>query len=149
MTARMFASLGQQFLVAADLLAELVVLLEDLVAFEGGELAELQADDRLGLGLGHAVARLRAEFALQGREVLVAEGPLHHGGGDGHALQPLLRLGPARRRAADADHLVERRDGDELPFEDVAAPLRLAQQVLGAPADHLHAVAQELLASSP
>ena len=47
--------------------------------------------------------------------------------------------------AADADHLVQRRDGDELAFEDVAAPLGLAQQVLGPPADHLDAVAQELL----
>ena len=43
------------------------------------------------------------------------------------------------------DHLVQRRDGDQLAFEDVAAPLGLAQQVLGAAADDLHAVAQELL----
>ena len=49
MTARMFASSDEQRLVAADLLAEVVVLLEDLVALQGGELAELQADDGLGL----------------------------------------------------------------------------------------------------
>ena len=43
------------------------------------------------------------------------------------------------------DHLVERRDGDQLAFEDVAAPLGLAQQELGAPADDLHAVPEEFL----
>ena len=61
------------------------------------------------------------------------------------ALQTLLGLGPARRRAADRDHLIERRDGDELAFEDVARLLGLAQQVLRAAADDLDAVAQELL----
>src|SRR5262249_15442978 len=43
------------------------------------------------------------------------------------------------------DHLVERRDGDELPFENMAAPLRLAQEEFGAPADDLHPVPEELL----
>ena len=70
---------------------------------------------------------------------------LEHGGADRQALQALLGLRAARRLAADADHLVQRRDGDELAFEDVAAPLGLAQQVLGAPADHLDAMPQELL----
>ena len=81
--------------------------------------------------------------------MLLAQGPLHHG----RATLP----GPASRTLAsarlgelpaDADHLVQRRNGDELAFEDVAAPLGLAQQVLGAPADHLDAMAQELLAAS-
>ena len=67
---------AQQFLVAEDLLAQVVVLLEDLVALQGGELAELQADHGLGLGLGHAVAVVHADLALQGGEVLGAQGPL-------------------------------------------------------------------------
>ena len=105
---------GEELFVAEDLGAELVVLLEDLVALQGGELAELQTHDRLGLGLAHAVDVLGADFALQGGEVGVAEGPFQDGGGDFQVLQARLRLGPARRRPADLDHLVQRRDGDEL-----------------------------------
>ena len=52
------------------------------------------------------------------------------------------RLGGA---AANVDDLVQRRDGDQLPFQDVRAPLGLAQQILRPPADDLDAVAQELL----
>ena len=78
MTAWMFVVVGQQRLVAADLLAELRVLLEDLVALQGGELAELQPDDGLGLGLGHVVLGGAAELALERGERLGAERPLQH-----------------------------------------------------------------------
>src|SRR5262249_19605784 len=67
---------GQQFFVADDVPAQVVVLLDDLVALQGSELAQLQTDNGLGLGLGHAVAVVNAEFALQGGEVVVAQGPL-------------------------------------------------------------------------
>src|SRR5262249_30564476 len=73
------------------------------------------------------------------------EGTVEDARGDFEVLQLLLGLRPARGVPADADDLVERRDGDELPFEDVGTPLGLAEQELGAPADHLDAVADELL----
>ena len=56
------------------------------------------------------------------------------------------RLGDVRQMRITSSM---RRDGDELPFEDVPAPLGLAQQVLGPPADDLDAVVEELLAASP
>ena len=86
-----------------------------------------------------------ADLLLQGGEMLGAQGPFHDGGRDFQVLQAYLGLGPARRAAADADHLVQRRDGDQLPFEDMAAPLGLAQQILGAPADDLDAMPEEFL----
>jgi hypothetical protein len=50
--------------VLADLPADRGVLLEDLVAFERRELAQLQPHHGLGLLLGHAVLGRGAEFAL-------------------------------------------------------------------------------------
>src|SRR5262249_25981981 len=46
---------------------------------------------------------------------------------------------------ANRDDLVQRRDGDELTFEHVAASLGLAHQKLGPPADHLKPMAEEFL----
>ena len=58
-----FRVAGENRFVAADLLAQAGVFLEDLVALERRQLAEPQIDDRLGLGFGHAVDVERAEFA--------------------------------------------------------------------------------------
>ena len=57
-----------------------------LVSFQGGELAELQPDHGLGLGLGHAVVLVHADFALQGHEVIFSESSLQDRGGDGQRL---------------------------------------------------------------
>jgi len=56
------------------LATDLVVLLEDFVALQGGELPELQTHDRLGLGLGHAIAGLDADFFLQAGKIVDAQG---------------------------------------------------------------------------
>ena len=53
-----------------------------------------------------------------------------------------VRLGLDRQIG---DHLVERRNGDQLAFEHVAAPLGFAKQVLGAPANDLHPMTQVFL----
>ena len=146
MTALTLASSASSVLVAADLAAEGVELLEDLVALQVGELAELEPDHRLGLGLGHAVDVGQARVPAGARRT--PSSPMarfRSAAATSMFCKPDLRLGPARRTAADGDHLVERRDGDELAFEDVAAALRLAEQVLRPPADHLDPVVQELL----
>ncbi len=52
-----------------------------------------------------------------------------------------MRLGADRQIAND---LVQRRNGDQLPFQNMAAPLGLAQQVFRAPTDDLDAMPQEL-----
>ncbi len=146
MTARMLRSLRQQLFVADDLAAQPVVFLEDFVAFQGGQLAELQADHRVGLGFGHAVdgPGRRSRFC-RAAKCSAPRARSSTAAATSRFCKRYLGLGPARRTAANADHLVQRRNGDQLAFEDVAAPLGLAQQVLGPPADDLHAVAQEFL----
>ena len=54
---------AQEGFVTQDLLPQVVVLLEDFVSFQGSQLAELHADHRLGLRLGHAVLRLVPDLA--------------------------------------------------------------------------------------
>ena len=135
---------AEQLFVAADLATKFVVFLEDCVPFQGGELAELQTDDGFRLGFAHVVARLLADLLLQRGEMIGAERAFHQRRGNFKTLQAFLGAGPAGRAAANLDHFVKRRNRDQLPFENMAAPLRLAQQIVGAPANHLHAMAQEL-----
>src|SRR5438128_3762554 len=136
---------AQKLFVGANLAAQLVVFLDNLVAFQGGQLTQLHADDRFRLGLGHAVALLGADLLLQGGEVGVAKSALENSGRHGHVLQALLGLGPARRRAADGDQRIQTGDVNELRFDVMRPPLGLAEQVLGPAADDLDAMAQELL----
>jgi hypothetical protein len=58
---------GQERLVPADQLAELQVLLQDLLALERGELAEPEVHHRLRLLLGHAVLGHRARAPAAAR----------------------------------------------------------------------------------
>ena len=120
-------------------------LAQDFVAFESGQLAQLQAHDRIGLAFCHAVFGQGAQLALQSLEAVVAQGAAQHGCRDGHAGQAGLRLLAVGGRSADGDHLVERADGDELAFEHMAAFFGFFEQVLGASADHLDSVLEEAL----
>ena len=94
--------------VTTNQVAELRVLLENLAALERGELPELHPHHGFGLRFGHLVNRGHTEFGLQRREAFVTNRTLQHSGGDFHELQSFLRLGSTRRRAANADHFVER-----------------------------------------
>src|SRR5262245_14155434 len=134
---------AQELFVALDLFAELIVVLDDLVALEGSELAELHAHDGFGLRLGHVIDRMRADLLLQGGEMLIAQGALQDRGGHVQLLQAFLRRRSAGRVAADLDDLVDRRNRDELAFEHMAALLRLIEQELRPPADDVHPMPQE------
>ena len=83
------------------------MLFLDLVALEGGEVAQAQVDDGLGLLVAEAEARHEAHLG---------------------------RLG-VLARADDADDLVEVGDGDQQAFQDVGPLLGLVQLELGPPDD--------------
>src|SRR5439155_17721432 len=136
---------AQKLLVTLDLSAQLVVFLEDFVALQGRQLLKLQTHDRLGLGLGHAITVQGAQLPLEGGKVIVPQCPAHDGRSHRQVLQALLRFSPARRLPADSDHFIQGGNRDELPFEDVGAPLGFAEKVLGPPADNLHPVPDEFL----
>ena len=125
--------------------AQGVIFLEDFVAFEGGQLTELEPDDGLGLGLGELVDIGSANLSGEGRKSLRSDRPFEDRCGHFHRLQADFRFGPIRRPADDPDYLVEGGDGNQLPFEHVAPPLRFAEQVLRSPADDLDPVVQEFL----
>src|SRR3569833_2307971 len=91
---------GQDVVVVRDLRHELVVLIGDLLALQGGQLAELHVQDGLRLDL----------VDLQ---------ELHQAG---------LRLGRRRRPADQRDDLVDAVEGLEEAAQDVGALLGLAQQ---------------------
>ena len=93
------AFVGQQALQVGDALEEVAVLFLDLVALEGGEVAQTQVDDGLGLLLAEAEAAHEAH--LGGLGVLA--------------------------RADDADDLVEVGDGDQQAFQDVGPLLGLVE----------------------
>ena len=103
----------QQRLAAEDLaqapddLQQLGQLVEHLLPLEPGQALELHVEDGLGLD----AAQLE---------------PLD---------EPLAGLGGAAGAPDEGDHRVEVVEGDLQPLEDVGAGLRLAQLVLGAPAD--------------
>ena len=88
---------GQQAFEIGDALQQVAMLLFDLVTLEGGEVAQAQVDDGLGLLLAEAEARHEAHL---GRVGVFA-------------------------RADDADDLVDVGDGDQQPFEDVGPLLGL------------------------
>src|SRR6516165_3879699 len=64
MTSRMFCSLLKSCS-ALNFAAQVVVLLQNLVAFEGGELAQLHPHNGFGLRFGHAIAGQHADLALE------------------------------------------------------------------------------------
>src|SRR5205823_10239848 len=128
---------AQKLFVAEDLLAQAVVLLDDFIALQSGELTELHADHRLGLGFGQMVALVDADLALEGGEMLVPQGSAQNGSGYGEVLQTILSLGSARRLTASRNHLIQRRDRDELPLKDMGPPFGLTQQEFGTPADEI------------
>ncbi len=143
---------GQQRLVAADLVAELRVLLQDFVAFERRELAELQPHDGLGLRprscwYSADARRVRARSAANARR---RRWPAPSGAA-GTAMPcsrsfASVRLGDVRQMRMTSFDVG---DGDELAFEDVPAALRLAQQELGPPADDLRRGGRGTSAASP
>ena len=103
---------GQDRLVVGDLRHELVVLVDELLALQGGEPAQLHVEDGPGL-------------------LLVDLQQVHQ-----------ALLGRGRRLAApdQRDHLVDPVDGLEQRPDDVRPLLGAAQQVAGAPDDDLDLV---------
>ena len=62
-----------ELFVLANLPAQTMVLLENLVAFQGGQLTQLQAHHRLGLGFRHEVDVLRTNLFLQRAQMFLPE----------------------------------------------------------------------------
>ena len=100
---------GEDLLELGDEDAQLLELVDDLLALEAGEALELHLQD--GLGLEDGEAELRDEAGLG--------------------------LGRGLGRADEGDHLVEMIEGDDQAFEDVGPRLGLAQLVEGPPPHHL------------
>ena len=112
MISRWRSSRGQDRVVLGDLGLEFGVLVLDLLAFQGGEPAQLHVQDGLGLDL---VDVQQLHQAVAGR---------FDGGG----------------RADQGDDLVERVQRLEQAAQDVRSLLRLAQPVPGAPDDDVDLV---------
>ena len=110
------ALVGEDLLVARDLLQHLGVLLDDLLALEAGEALQAHVEDRLRLDLAEAGT--------------AASGPSRAVG----------RVGGA---ADHRDHLVEVVERDLEALEDVQPLLGLAQLEDRAPRDDLLAVVDE------
>ena len=126
-----------------DVTAQTLEFAQNLIPLQRRQLAKLQTHHGVGLVISHAVLGESPQLALQRLETLTTQGALKHSGGDSHAGQTGLGLLAAGRGPADGDHLVERTDGDKLAFQHMTAFFRLAQQKLGATADHLHPMLQE------
>ena len=103
---------GQDVLVVGDLGFQLVVLVDEFLPLQGGQLAELHVQDRAGLDLVDLEQPHQALLGLGGR-----------------------RAGPDQR-----DDLVDPVDGLEQCGDDVQPLLSLAQPVPGAPDDDLDLV---------
>ncbi len=132
---------AQDIQVVGDLLGELVDLGGDLVAAERGQALQAQVEDGLGLlgrqaggALGRdAVARI-VDQQHQRRHVGCRPVARHQG---------LARRIGIGRRPDQPDHLVDIGDRDGEADQDMGAVARLAEQVLGAPRDHLFAERHE------
>ena len=118
MMASMRAGWARMSLQVRDQDADLLQLVDDLLALQAGEALQLQVEDGLGLDLGEAEARHQA-----GARVVRGAGGADQG-----------------------DHLVQVVEGDGEALEDVGPGLRLAQLEGGAPAHHLAAEVEEELA---
>ena len=132
---------AQNVEVVGDLLGELVELGLDLVAAERGEALEAQVEDGLGLlgrelvgaGRRHRVARI-VDQGDHGLDLARRPVARHQG---------LARHVGVRGSADELDYLVDIAHGDGEPHQHMGAVARLAEQVLGAPGNHLLAEGDE------
>ena len=132
---------AQNVEIVGDLVGELVELGLDLVAAERGQPLQPQIENGLGLlgrqprgaGRRHAVARI-VDQRDHGGDVARRPVALH---------QLVARLVGVLGGADEPDHLVDIGDRDGEPDQDVGAVARLAEQMLGAPVDHLFAEGDE------
>ena len=122
---------AQDPLVAGDVGLQADVLLRQLVGLQPGQSLKLHGQNRIGLH-----PRQAGRFLGLG----VVQGPAKDLGRDCHAHQPGAGLGRVGRAADHADDLVDVRQRDQEPFDDVRPLPRLAKLILGAPADHVDPV---------
>ena len=126
---------AQDIEIIGDFVGELVELGLDLVAAERGEPLQAQIEDRLGLlgrqlrraGRRHGVPRI-VDQRDHGGDVARRPIALH---------QLLARLVGVFGAADDLDHLVDIGDRNGQADQHMGAVARLAEQMLGAPVDHL------------
>ena len=121
------------------------------ILFQPGQLLQTQVQDRLCLGLCQTVTLVgqpetrRQVLGARGIRAGAREHRLDRARLPGPLDELLLRLGRARRRLDQRNHLVDIGERDREAFEQVRALAGLAQIEQGAPGHHLAPVAQEVL----
>ena len=134
---------------ALDRVEQLDEFLEDLVLLEAGQPMQPQVEDRLRLHFRQAVHAamepelLRKPVRADRDRTGALEHLRHRPAPQLRATSAGVRLGRVRRRLDQRDHLVDVRERDGQPLEDVAALARLAQLEDRAARDDLAPVAQE------
>ncbi len=125
---------GEDPLVAGDVPLEADVFLRQLVGLQAGQALELHGEDGVGLHPGQPGGLLGLG---------VVEGAAEDLGRDGHHHQPGAGLRRVGRGADHPDDLVDVRQRDQQPLDDVGPLPRLAELVLRPPADHVDPVLDE------
>ena len=133
---------AQDVEIIGDLAGELVELGLDLVAAERGQPLQAQVEDGLGL-LGGQPRRCRpADTLWRGSSISVTMAATSRAG-QSRAINCSRASLASLARADQLDHLVDIGDRDGEADQDMGAVARLAEQVLGAPVDHLLAEGDE------
>ena len=148
---------GQALLVAEDLLQfgdfvqHALVVFDQLVLLQGGQPVQAELQNGLRLLLGQVVGAVaQAVFLAKPlRAAGFGAGPLqqrlHVAGAPAAPHQGGARLGCGLRAADEVDDRIDVGQRHRLPLQQVAALPGAAQQMQGAPGDHLPAVLQERL----
>ncbi len=141
---------GENVQQIVDLGQKGAIFIENLVLFQTGQAMQAQFENGLSLFGGQPVEPVLAQTKFRPQPIRARGGGPgafehlpHEPGGPATGQQPLARLGWRRGRLDDRDDLVDVRQRDSQPFENMTTFARLAQIEHGTTGDHLATVTDE------